>query len=92
VLAGFNATDEFAAPHWIEVIGGNSGYAGSFRLNPEYQVLTSRRRSAGYTLAARCMFTTAHSFVPVILPADVPCVLLTCGAESATQSQACSVA
>ncbi len=36
--AAFNATDEFAEGHWVELFGGNGGYAGALRLNPEYQV------------------------------------------------------
>ena len=43
--AGFSHTEDFAEAHWVEVFGGNYGYAGSFRLNPEYQVLTSRSGS-----------------------------------------------
>ena len=45
LIADFNATEEFAEAHWVEVFGGNGGYAGSFRLNPAYQVLTAERSS-----------------------------------------------
>ena len=38
ICAAFNATDEFASGHWVELFGGNGGYAGALRLNPEYQV------------------------------------------------------
>ncbi len=44
-FADFNATEEFAEAHWVEVFGGNGGYAGSFRLNPAYQVLGTHRSS-----------------------------------------------
>jgi len=40
-FADFNATEEFAEAHWVQVFGGNGGYAGSFRLNPAYQVLAT---------------------------------------------------
>jgi len=44
-FSNFNATEEFAEAHWVQVFGGNGGYAGSFRLNPAYQVLGTHRSS-----------------------------------------------
>jgi hypothetical protein len=47
----FNATDVFAEGHWVEVFGGNGGYAGAFRSNPEYQATLARMGVQHNTLA-----------------------------------------
>ena len=47
--------EEFAEAHWVDMFGGNGGYAGSFRLNPTYQVFGAALSACQRPVSGICL-------------------------------------